>query len=75
MPAYLSVPCTTTCIRSVVDNVSGKTVLDDNLDDDEARTVKIATGMSGEGDISYSPRGSITIRKFGLDDGDTVDMN
>jgi hypothetical protein len=60
---------------TVVDNVSGKTILDCNMDDDETKTVKIAAGSSGEGDISYAPRGSITIRKFGIDDGDTIDMN
>lgn len=79
MPAYLSVTLHNDMHQiqwfTVVDNVSNKTVLDDNLDDDETRIVKIAAGMTGEGDISYAPRGTITVRKLGLDDGDTVDMN
>jgi len=57
----------------VVDNISGKTLLECDLKED--RTVQIAPGISGEGDISYTPRNSLTIRKIGLDDGDTVDMN
>lgn len=60
---------------TVVDNVSGQTVLDDNLDDGEVRAVKIAANMSREGDISYTARNSITIRKFGIEDGDSIDMN
>ena len=59
----------------VVDNISGKTVLEDDMQEDETRTVKIAAGISGDGDISYSPRFSPTIRKPGISDGDTVDMN
>ena len=79
MSAYLSVTLRNDMHRiqwfTVVDNVSGKTVLDDNLDDDETRTVNIAANMSREGDISYCARGSITVRKLGIEDGDTVDMN
>lgn len=79
MPANLSVSLHNDMheIRwfTVVDNVSGKTVLDCNMDDDETKTVQIAAGMSGEGDISYAARNSITVRKFGISDSDTVDMN
>jgi hypothetical protein len=79
MPANLSVSLHNDMHQiqwfTVVDNISGKTVLDCNMDDDETKTVHIASGVSGEGDISYAPRGSITIRKFGIGDGDTVDMN
>lgn len=79
MPAYLSVSLHNDMHQiqwfTVTDNISGKTVLDDNLDDDETRAVKIAADASGEGDISYCPRGTITVRKWNINDGDTVDMN
>lgn len=79
MPAFLSVSLRNDMHEArhftVVDNIIGKTVLDDNLDDDETRVVKLAPGISGKGDISYTPNNGLTIRKFSLEDGDTVDMN
>ena len=63
------------CHFTVVDNISGKTVFDDDLDEDATKDVKVMPGVGGEGDISYTPLGGLTIRKFGLDDGDTVDMS
>ncbi len=79
MPAHLSISLHNDmhhiCWFTVVDNVSGKTVLDDNMDEDEIKKVQIASDSEGEGDISYTVRDGITIRKMEINDGDTVDMN
>lgn len=78
MPASLSITLHNAmqeaCHFTVVDNIATKTVFEGDLDEDATKTVKILPGVGGEGDISYTPLGSLTIRTFSLSDGDTVDM-
>jgi hypothetical protein len=62
------------CHFTVVDNIATKTVFEGDLDEDGTKKVKVLPGVGGEGDISYTPLGGLTIRKFSLSDGDTVDM-
>lgn len=78
MPASLSITLHNAmqeaCHFTVVDNISGKTLLDDDLDEDATKTVKVLPGIGGKGDISYTPLNGLTMRVISLDDGATVDM-
>ncbi|KAA6461097.1 hypothetical protein DYQ86_12630 [Acidobacteria bacterium AB60] len=79
MPAFLSITLRNAlheaCHFTVVDNIRSKTVLDEDLAEDASKQVKIAPGVGGTGDISYTPLNHLTIRKISLQDGDTVDMD
>jgi hypothetical protein len=80
MPAHLTITLHNALHEArhftVVDNIGGNTVFDDDLDEDAtSKPVKILPGISGEGDISYTPLNGLTVRKISIEDGDTIDMD
>ena len=79
MPAYLQIRLHNTMNRpvwfTVIDNVSGRTVLNGKLNSDERWRTIIASDPNGRGYITYTPKGYLSTPRGQLDDGDVVDMN
>ena len=79
MPAWLQINLRNATNRpvwfNVIDNVSGRTVLDGKLNSDERWRTIVASDPNGHGYITYTPKGYVCTQRGQLDDGDVVDMN